>query len=284
MAGVYTPFVNTLLMRLAAHPEFTTWQQRKLPSSVVNTLVSELRQGDPFSSLSARWIASAQNEVTQIYKAWLKRRQQLHNRLQGKQRWLAMLQSDQALAQPYGSNLAALQDHAQKLLDNPPDNWFQAYHKAETAQDALACSAIAYLLKHGRRIPSKPEDEKKLAHKRRKTEIQVERLQQEVKGRIPQGRDLTGAVTQQALDTGKTTHFEETLAFQQWQAQLMTQPAHLPFPVEYTTNASVVWSKDPKGRLCVKFHGLSKCIFKVYCDQQIIGCHPQQRIQGKCGR
>ncbi|MGF1576585.1 MAG: type V CRISPR-associated protein Cas12k [Cyanophyceae cyanobacterium] len=269
MAGVYTPFVNTLLMRLAVHPDSITWQQKgKLPSSVVNTLVSELRHEDPFSGLSARWIASAQNEVTQIYKAWLKGRQQLHNRQVGKQKWLAMLQSDQALAQLCGSNLAALQGHAQQLLNNPPANWFQAYYEAETSQDALACSAIAYLLKHGRRIPSKPEDEKKLARKRRKIEIQIERLQQQIEGRIPQGRDLSGAVAQQALDTGKTTHFEETSAFQQWQAQIMTQPARLPFPVQYTTNASIVWSKDPKGRLCVKFSGLSQSVFKVHCDQR----------------
>lgn len=44
----------------------------------------------------------------------------------------------------------------------------------------------------------------------------------------------------------------------------------MPFPVEYTSNGDLSWSVDTKTRLCVKFSGLGKLKFKIYCDRQQI--------------
>jgi hypothetical protein len=41
-----------------------------------------------------------------------------------------------------------------------------------------------------------------------------------------------------------------------------------PFPVNYETNENLVWSKNEKGRLCVRLSGLGKSSFQIYCDQR----------------
>lgn len=49
---------------------------------------------------------------------------------------------------------------------------------------------------------------------------------------------------------------------------LLTKPKSVPFPITYETNEDMTWSKNEKGRLCVRFNGLGEHIFEIYCDQR----------------
>lgn len=53
-----------------------------------------------------------------------------------------------------------------------------------------------------------------------------------------------------------------------WQDCLLRQIISVPFPVAYETNEDMTWFKNHKGRICVKFNGLSEHTFEVYCDSR----------------
>lgn len=70
--------------------------------------------------------------------------------------------------------------------------------------------AIRYLLKNRCKIPQKPEDPEKFAKRRRKVEIKIERIIEQIKGSIPQGRDLTGNAWLETLEIASNTAPQDT--------------------------------------------------------------------------
>lgn len=74
---------------------------------------------------------------------------------------------------------------------------FEAYSNTE---DNLTRCAISYLLKNRCKVSEKEEDLKKFAQRRRKVEIQIERLTEQLAARIPKGRDLTDTKWLDLLD------------------------------------------------------------------------------------
>jgi len=135
----------------------------------------------------------------------------------GKLRWLEMLKSDEALAQESGVELVSFRDRAAALLiqlqpvtasGNPTQNpgkkskkkvtlsdrslANQLFERYQETKSVLEQCAIAFLLKNGCKLPQQDEDPQKFAERRRKVEIQVKRLQEQIEGRLPHGRDLTG--------------------------------------------------------------------------------------------
>jgi hypothetical protein len=141
------------------------------------------------------------------------------------------------------------------------------------------------LLKNGCKISDKEEDPEKFAIRRRKTEIKISRLTEQIASRIPKGRDLTGEQWLEALSAATSTVPENEAQARSWQDRLLTESKSLPFPVAYVSNEDLKWSKKEKneknpskyrkrgkknkeGRLCVKFNGLGKHIFEIYCDQR----------------
>lgn len=233
-----------------------------------------------------------------IYKSWLALRKRLRNKIAGQTRWLAMLKSDDELTEASGSDLGALKAQAEAILaqiqsqalpssqskpkksrnqkqptqtlepkkNNIPHELFQLY---DAVDNVLTRCAIAYLLKNGSKVLDKPEDAKKFAKRRRKTEIRLERLMHTLqRTRLPKGRDLSWHNWLQALEqSAKCVPQDETEAAD-WQAGLLTEAAILPFPVNYETNEDLRWFLNEKGRLCVSFSGLGEHTFEVYCDQR----------------
>jgi hypothetical protein len=266
MVGAHTPLVNTLLERVAEHPKFPDWKAiGQLPANELTEIVKQTRQEEIYVGLPGRWISSAQRQVADIYKAWLKRQRQLLYKRIGQQNWLAMLQSDEDLIQASGLTLEQLKARARVLLSQECPNWFGAYQEAK---DDLERISIAYLLKHHRQIPEDPEDLKKLAKMRRQVEIRIERLKIQLQAKLPSGRDLASDNYVNVLTAGTSNLFETDEAFKQWQSELTAIPKALPFPVNYASNSDLNWSMTPQGRLCVKFNGLGKLTFKIYCDRQ----------------
>lgn len=81
---------------------------------------------------------------------------------------------------------------------------FEAYNKSN---DDLNRCAISYLLKNGCRISERDEDPQKFAQRRRKVEIQIQRLQDQLEGRFPNGRDLTGQSWLNVLATATAPNY-----------------------------------------------------------------------------
>ncbi|MBG1271112.1 type V CRISPR-associated protein Cas12k [Nostoc sp. WHI] len=297
MATLNTPLINELVEQLGKHPDFENWrQQGKLPTTVVSQLCQPLKTDPRFVGQPSRLYMSAIHIVDYIYKSWLAIQKRLQQQLDGKMRWLEMLNSDVELVETSGSSMEAIRTKASEILakamstsdsdssqpkrkkgkkakkssssssDRSLSNkLFEAYQETE---DILSRSAISYLLKNGCKLSDKEEDSEKFAKRRRQVEIQIQRLTEKLISRMPKGRDLTNGKWLETLFTATTTFPEDNAEAKRWQDILLTRPSSLPFPLVFETNEDMVWSKNQKGRLCVHFNGLSDLSFEVYCDNR----------------
>jgi hypothetical protein len=234
MAERNTPLINTLIEQLSQHSEFETWRRKgKLSSATVSQLCKPLKTDPRFSGQPARLYASAEHAAHYIFKSWLAIQKQLQQKLDGKMRWLKMLKSDEDLAQESGVELAKIRDRADRILlllqpstssneltQNPNRKGKkgkkksdlselslanQLFDRYQDSKDVLERCAIAFLLKNGCKMLQQDEDPQKFAQRCRKVEIQVKRLQEQIEGRLPHGRDLTGQSWLEALETATQT-------------------------------------------------------------------------------
>lgn len=297
MVQLNTPLINELLQQLSKHQDFEKWRKDgKLPSTVVSQLCQPLKTDPRFAGQPSRLYLSAIHVVDYIYKSWLAIQKRLQQQLDGKIRWLKMLNSDTELVETSGCSLEVIRTKADVILamatpesnSNIPLNkrrntkkskksstsnpdrslshkFFDAYQESD---DILSRSAISYLLKNGCKLSEKEEDPEKFGLRRRQLEIQIQRLTEKLTSRIPKGRDLTNAKWLETLFTATTTVPEDNAEAKRWQDILLTRPISLPFPLVFETNEDLVWSKNEKGRLCVHFNGLSDLTFEVYCDNR----------------
>ncbi|MEH1940159.1 MAG: type V CRISPR-associated protein Cas12k [Nostoc sp.] len=297
MAELNTPLINELLHQVNQHPEFETWRQKsKHPNSVVKELCQPLRTDPRFIGQPGRFYDSAIALVNYIYKSWFALMKRSQFQLEGKNRWLEMLNSDVELVESSGVSLDSLRTKAAEILvqfaplntaetestnvkkakkrkkvqnsdsdRNLSKNLFETYRNTE---DNLTRCAISYLLKNGCKINEKEEDAKKFAQRRRKLEIQIERLREQLETRIPKGRDLTSAKWLETLVVATHNVPTNEAEAKSWQDSLLRQSSKVPFPVAYETNEDMTWFKNQFGRICVKFNGLSEHSFQVYCDSR----------------
>lgn len=142
---------------------------------------------------------------------------------------------------------------------------FEIYRNTE---DILTRCAISYLLKNGCKVTDKEEDCEKFAQRCRKLEIQIERLKEQLEARIPKGRDLTNTKWLQTLFTAIHNVPQNETEAKSWQNSLLRQSSCVPFPVAYEGSEEMTWFKNQKGRICVKFNGMSEHTFEVYCDSR----------------
>ncbi|WP_414513101.1 type V CRISPR-associated protein Cas12k [Nostoc sp. PCC 9305] len=296
MADLNTPLINELLHQVNQHPEFETWRQKgKHPNSVVKELCQPLRTDPRFIGQPGRFYTSAIALVNYIYKSWFALMKRSQFQLECKIRWLEMLNSDVELVKSSGVSLDSLRIKAAEILtklvilDNADTqstngkkakkpkkaqnsdsnslskNLFESYFKTE---NNLTRCAISYLLKNGCKISEKEEDPKKFAQRRRKVEIQIERLREQLETRIPKGRDLTDTKWLATLFTATHNVPTNEAEAKSWQDSLLRQSSKVPFPVAYETNEDMTWFKNQFGRICVKLSGLSEHTFQVYCDSR----------------
>ncbi|MEH1902095.1 MAG: type V CRISPR-associated protein Cas12k [Nostoc sp.] len=294
MAELNTPLINELLRQVSQHPEFETWRQKgKHPTSIVKELCEPLKTDPRFIGQPGRFYTSAIALVNYIYKSWFALMKRLQYQLEGKIRWLEMLNSDVELVESSGVSLDSLRTKATKILaqlvlvdtaetqstngkkakkrkksqnsdsKSLSKNLFESYPKTE---DNLTRCAISYLLKNGCKVNDKEEDAKKFAQRRRKLEIQIERLREQLETRIPKGRDLTSAKWLETLVIATHNVPTNEAEAKSWQDSLLRQSSKVPFPVAYETSEDITWFKNQFGRICVKFNGLSEHSFQVYCD------------------
>ncbi|MDZ8069387.1 MAG: type V CRISPR-associated protein Cas12k [Nostoc sp. DedQUE08] len=298
MAELNTPLINELLQQLSKHQDFEKWRKNgKLPSTVVSQLCQPLKTDPSFTGQPSRFYLSAIHVVDYIYKSWLAIQKRLQQQLDGKIRWLEMLNSDTELVEMSDCSLEVIRTKAaeilamvtpesesnapltkrrktkksKKLSASNPDRslshkLFETYQETD---DILSRSAISYLLKNGCKLnEEKEEDPEKFDKRRRKLEIQIQRLTEKLTSRIPKGRDLTNGRWLETLLTATTTVPEDNTEAKRQQDILLSRSSSVPFPLVYETNEDLVWSTNEKGRLCVHFNGLSDLTFEVYCDRR----------------
>lgn len=298
MAELNTPLINELLVLLVQHPEFETWRQKgKQPTGIVKELCQPLKTDARFIGQPGRFYTSAIATVNYIYKSWFALMKRSQSQLEGKIRWWEMLNSDIELVESSGVSLDSLRTKAAEILaqlapqldtvepqlgkgtkrkktkkSNRSDSdrsisktLFEAYRDTE---DILTRCAISYLLKNGCKINHRDEDAEKFAKRRRKLEIQIERLREQLEARIPKGRNLTDAKWLETLLLATNNVPESEEEAKSWQDSLLKKSSKVPFPVAYETNEDITWFKNERGRICVKFNGLSEHSFQVYCDSR----------------
>lgn len=112
------------------------------------------------------------------------------------------------------------------------------------------------------------EDPEEFTRNRRKKEIEIERLKDQLQSRIPKGRDLTGEEWLETLEIATANVPQNEKEAKAWQAALLRKSANVPFPVAYESNEDMTWLKNDKGRLFVRFNGLGTLTFEIYCDKR----------------
>ena len=287
MAEKNTLLINEILWQINNHPDFEQWQSEgKLPRTLVSDLCKSLQDAPLYAGQPSRFYLSVTKLVNYIYKSWLKLQKRRQHKLEGQQRWLSMLKSDTELLKECECSLDILRKKAKDILTNIEATIEKSKKKKnnqkilkkssllfnlyDETDDILARSAICYLLKNGSKLPKpdNPEDKQKFAQRRRKVAIKIERLKEQIEGSRPHGRDLTGEQWLETLITAATTVPENDREARSWQDVLLTKPKSLPFPITFETNEDLKWHKNEKRRLCVRFNGLSKYRFQIYCDRR----------------
>ena len=262
MTGKNTPLINELLTQINNHPEFEKWQsQGKLSATIVSELCKSLKTDPLYEGQPSRFYLSVIKSVNYIYKSWLKLQLRRQRKLEGQKRWLSMLKSDTELVKECECSLDILRKKAKEILtdiettlekskkkpksDRIPKKSSLLFDLFGKTEHVLICSAICYLLKNGCKLPKpdKPENNKKFAQRRRKVEIKIERLQNQIQGSRPHGRDLTGEQWLETLITAATTVPESDREVLSWQDILLTKPKSLPFPIIFETNEDLKWHK-----------------------------------------
>jgi hypothetical protein len=293
-----TPLINELLDQVGKHPNLEEWIKKgKLPSELVETLCVPLKKDIRFSGQPGRLYSSAIALVSYIYSSSLALQQRLQRQISGKERWFSMLKSDAELEKECNCSLDVIRAKATELLsqistqselnhnqptdskkakktkkakaDKAPRRLFSLLFDAyENTTDPLNRCSIAYLLKNNCQVSELEEDSEKFATRRRAKEIEIERLKKQLKSRIPKGRDLTGEQWLEALDTATYNVPIDEDEVKAWQAALLRKSSSVPFPINYGSSTNLTWFKNEKGRICVKFNGLGKYPFEIYCDRR----------------
>jgi predicted transcriptional regulator len=217
MAEKNTPLINELLAQVGKHPEFETWLEKgKIPTEFLKTLVNSLKTQERFAGQPGRFYTSAIALVDYVYKSWFALQKRRKYQIEGKERWLKILKSDQELEQKSQCSLDVIRTKATELLpkftpQSEPNKkqrkgkkakkstssrkspLFQVILKAyEETQDALTQCALAYLLKNNCQISEFDEDPEEFTINKRTKEIEIERLKDQLQSSLPKGRDLTG--------------------------------------------------------------------------------------------
>lgn len=297
MAEKNTPLINALLEQVGQHPDFETWRQKgKLPTKFVKSLCDVFKIDPRFIGQPGRFYSSASTLVEYIYKSWFAVQHRLQRQLERQTRWQEMLNSDAELVQAANCSLDTISTKASEILaavrssdedSSPPKGkkggktkklkdshgtrslsnfLFEAYRETE---DILIRCAISYLLKNGCKISDKEEDTNKFAKRRRKVEIRVSRIQEQLVSRMPKGKDLTGAHFLKTLAIATTTVPQDQAEARFWQDSLLQKSKDMPFPFAYGSTEDMTWVKnETTRRICVYFNGLSEHVFEVYCDQR----------------
>ena len=290
-----TPLINELLAQVPNHPNFEEWLHKgNLPKKAIKQLCAPLRKQEPFVNQPGRFYDSAIAIVHNMFGSWLKVQKDLRGKIKGKERWLAMLRSDVELEEECGKDITEIRLMAAKLLKEVEDqlncqktpgkkrrkkrkksqsktgqstifgNLFDQYDKTN---DIFTKCALAFLLKNSCQVDEDEEEPEKYALRRRKKEIEIQRLKKQLRSHLPSGRELRSESLFKTLDEINNNYVpDDNVEAKSLQDELLKKSASVPYPVNYESNTDLTWLEHDRGNLCVKFNGLGKHEFEIRCD------------------
>ena len=285
-----TLLVNEVLQQLRTHPNMEDWlREGEIPAEVIEGLCKSLRAESRFQDMPGRFANAAENLVKYIYKSWFALQEKRIRSLQRKQRWFSLLKSDLELEQESGLSLEKLRTEATKILtkekaklehspeteldqattDNSAALWdklFTAYDKSKSPRRRCA---TAYLLKNNCEVNELEEDPNAYKLRRRKKEIEIERLKEQLNSRLPKGRNLSDQEWLEALEQAQGLILDDE-QLREVQAHLTRKQSPVPFSISYETSTDLRWSRNEHKRICVSFNGkgISQHTFEIFCDQR----------------
>jgi hypothetical protein len=229
----YTQLINRIIREITQHQQFQAGlNQESCSRKVVRSIWKRLKENE-FTGLPARMYTSAESLVSNTFKAWFEIQKISRLKLKGKQQWLEVMETDLEFAkntniaselirvrateilteievQRSASNNQQEQQGEPQTQTNAIPQPFKSlmsclFQKWNTAAIPLDRRAIAHLLRNGCQINQEEENPEKHDLRLEKKRIEIQRLEDRLKSRLPTGRDPLGERSEQAL--------EEAIAF-----------------------------------------------------------------------
>ncbi|MBW4695829.1 MAG: type V CRISPR-associated protein Cas12k [Lyngbya sp. HA4199-MV5] len=229
----YTLLINRLIQEITQHPQFKDWLNRgNCPPKTVMSICKRLKETE-FTGLPARVYTSAESLVSNTFKAWFEVQKVSRLKLQGKRRWLEVMETDLEFAKITNITSALIRVRATEILteidvqrsssnhqqeqqgepqtqENTASQSFKSlmsclFQRWSTAETLLDRRAIAHLLRNDCQVNQEEEDPDKHDLRLEKKRIDIQRLEDRLKSRLPTGRDPLDERSQQFL--------EEAIAF-----------------------------------------------------------------------
>ncbi|MBD2057781.1 hypothetical protein H6F88_17440 [Oculatella sp. FACHB-28] len=147
------------------------------------------------------------------------------------------------------------------------------------SSDPLSQCAIAHLIKNEGKVAKRRENIKQFLKKVNTKKKRIERLEVQLAGSLPKGRDLTGAKFVEALETATQQVPKDNDELRAWQASLLRRPKNVPYPILFHSSDDLQWCllkrKDSitaievKDRIYVHFKGMeSEQVFEICCGRR----------------
>lgn len=221
-----TPLVNELLELVSQHPDFEAWRRRgTVPGNAVKQICEPLRQDPRFLGQPGRFYSSAIRIVQQTYEGWIASNRAKQASLNGKRRWVEVIESDAQLAEISNFSPEAIYTKAREILEQvstpllspttPPKQPKRAkkskknkqhssvistlFELLNTTEDLLSRRAIIHLLRHGCHVNEQEEDPEKLSQLLARKRKEIERLEDQLQARYPRGRACTEEEAQERV-------------------------------------------------------------------------------------
>ncbi|HEY9669955.1 MAG TPA: type V CRISPR-associated protein Cas12k [Waterburya sp.] len=258
----YTLLVNELLEKIAQHPQFQEWQKKgDISRKTVRTILNPLKESLQYAGLPERFYTSAELISCDTYKSWLALQQERQLRLLGKQRWLQAVESEFVLSVTTDFNPGEIRTKAHAIREeavqeleqqgSKPKNLMGILLKRhdQTGKDSLSRRAINHLLINNLQVSEQDQNLNELSERLDKTQVEIKRLEEQLKSRLPKGRDPTGHQYLQILghistlpefsdDSQKLEADLDGLTKQQ-QLPLYNE---LPYPILFYSSGDLYWS------------------------------------------
>lgn len=124
-------------------------------------------------------------------------------------------------------------------------------------------------MKNNCQVSEVEEDPEAYQLRRSKKEIEIERLEEQLKSRLPKGRKLSEQDWLEASNQEQSQIIEEE-KIREVQASPLRKQKSVPFSISYETNTDLRWSRNEHKRICVSFNGkgISKHTFEIFCNQR----------------
>jgi len=259
----YSLLINFLIQEVINDDRFEDWRkQGKITRQVLKELCEKAKES--FSEiLPSRFYTSAILLVSYTFSSWFEVQKKLRLKISGKERWLQVVTQDLVLSENTDFSSEAILLRAEEILaqaeieigqkkieGNSRSKMSFLFKELEKSElDPLDFRAIAHLLKNSCQVNREEEDPEQLALRLEKKKVEIERLKERLESRLPQGRDILGQYSEEAIN--RAIALPEDEDFDAWEqalshhtAELSRQWKTLPYPLLFGSTDDLYWSRE----------------------------------------